>query len=747
MNSLTLIPRLLPALALCLSALGLVQPAAGDPPVTNDLVCQYDAGAGVATNASGEIQSWNDLAPNAHHGTPAGTPVLAPNQINSLPAAQLRGSWLDLAGTFFAKEQYVVVRSPYTNGWGGYGAFLGRASGRGSTYVLAVDRTTFWNDQPPESVSKNGVPIPWAQDGNYGFDVAPIYAYMILKITVNDNATNAASYQIGRVDGMSCDMDIAEIIGYGSPLSSDDEALVGGYLADKYDLETAYPTAPRAKIRAFGPGAVIDGTNILWTVPYGTDVTSLSPTYTLSTNATCDKTSGSTHDFTSPVTYTVVSSDELVTNVYTVTVTVTPISSAKQILTFGPGATIDQNTMTIAWVAPYGSDLTSLSPTYTLSEFATGYPPSGTIRDFTTPQTYTVVAQDLSSNDYTVNAIVWDITNAMACWYDAGEGVATNAGGRVQTWEDQSGNGHQATVGSHGAPALVPDDINGRPAVHLRGNNNILDCAGGMFTKEQYVVVRSPNDNWNGGGSFLGRASTEFLAVRASSYNLESGTKGFWRDHWPQDVSKNGTAVTFGPVGNTGFLLDIITNYMILKIIVDDTATAANLSNYPYYQIGQNETLGSCDMDIAEIMGYPAELNSSQETLVGRYLSDKYALATAYNLAPFIAITNIAGVTNLPTGTTALDIAGTNNEFTVDMWWSNSLGGGDTVPFSAPDWTFAATVVDGANFITVYGSNVAGNVASASATVNVVPEPAAMGAVVALVVWGIRLSAPMRRRN
>jgi hypothetical protein len=62
-------------------------------------------------------------------------------------------------------------------------------------------------------------------------------------------------------------------------------------------------------------------------VPYGTDVTALAPTFTLSTGATCTvggvaTVSGETRNFTNPVPYVVTSSDSLITNVYTVTVTV-----------------------------------------------------------------------------------------------------------------------------------------------------------------------------------------------------------------------------------------------------------------------------------------------------------------------------------------------------------------------------------------------------------------------------------------
>ncbi len=65
--------------------------------------------------------------------------------------------------------------------------------------------------------------------------------------------------------------------------------------------------------------ATISGTNISITLPYGTNVTALAPTYTLSYGANCNKASGSSQNFTSPVHYLVSASNGTVKD-YTVTV-------------------------------------------------------------------------------------------------------------------------------------------------------------------------------------------------------------------------------------------------------------------------------------------------------------------------------------------------------------------------------------------------------------------------------------------
>ena len=228
------------------------------------------------------------------------------------------------------------------------------------------------------------------------------------------------------------------------------------------------------------------------------------------------------------------------------------------------------------------------------------------------------------------------VSNGMVCWFDAST-ITVADGAQVNTWNDLSGNGHTATRVS-GNPVISISDIKydstatPKKGVHFRGTDDYYDCAGGMWVKEQYVVVRSPNPTWVGSGSFLGRKSDTFLAVRASSHNFFSGYTGFWDDELPAAVSKNGTVVSSsrGSMPRGGFELGRINDYMILKIIATNNASAANLAAYPFYQIGRTETLSGAEMDIAEIIGYETTLSTEDEAAVGAYLAQKYGLATTY---------------------------------------------------------------------------------------------------------------------
>ena len=168
---------------------------------------------------------------------------------------------------------------------------------------------------------------------------------------------------------------------------------------------------------------VINETNhtIGLTVPFGTPVTALVATFTLSPYAsakvnTVAQTSGTTpNNFANPVTYTVYAENNATMD-YTVTVTVLPGSSAKDItyfafLAYDPDVTcvINQVNNTITGTVPDGTNRAAMVATYTHSANSVvqiqnqGFQQSGlTVNDFRMPVVYEVIAQDNSSRIYTV---------------------------------------------------------------------------------------------------------------------------------------------------------------------------------------------------------------------------------------------------------------------------------------------------------------------------------------------------------
>lgn len=155
---------------------------------------------------------------------------------------------------------------------------------------------------------------------------------------------------------------------------------------------------------------------------FGTDVTSLVATFSLSTGATAivnavTQVSGTTtNNFTSIVNYTILAEDGTTTQNWIANVTVA-LNSAKDILTFsipeqtGPSI-INGTTHKVEIEVTNGTNTLSLIPTFTLSPGANVYvnsflQVSGTTpNDFSGPVAYDVVAEDGTSSGWDISVSV-----------------------------------------------------------------------------------------------------------------------------------------------------------------------------------------------------------------------------------------------------------------------------------------------------------------------------------------------------
>ena len=164
-----------------------------------------------------------------------------------------------------------------------------------------------------------------------------------------------------------------------------------------------------------GTAGVITGQNIAVTMPYGTNVTALTATFTttgqsVKVNNVAQVSGVTPNNFTNPVAYTVIAEDGSTQN-YTVTVTVAA-NSAKAITAFSlngtAGVISGQN---IAVTVPYGTDVTTLIATFTTTGQSvkvnnvaqvSGVTPN----NFTNQVVYTVTAEDGSTQNYTVTVTV-----------------------------------------------------------------------------------------------------------------------------------------------------------------------------------------------------------------------------------------------------------------------------------------------------------------------------------------------------
>jgi hypothetical protein len=151
---------------------------------------------------------------------------------------------------------------------------------------------------------------------------------------------------------------------------------------------------------------------IQFSLPPGVAVTSLVPTIVLPSGISITPTSGVPMDFSDPVTYTVTAQDKTRKD-YSVTVAVQP-SSEKTITSFkfskadNPTLQQDANAtisgLEIVCTLPAGVSLNVLKPSIEFNG-ASISPGSGIAADFTTPVTYTVIAEDGTVQNYIVQVM------------------------------------------------------------------------------------------------------------------------------------------------------------------------------------------------------------------------------------------------------------------------------------------------------------------------------------------------------
>ena len=275
--------------------------------------------------------------------------------------------------------------------------------------------------------------------------VTPTVADATATVKVNDTAVNSGSAS-GPINIPIEGINISVVV-------TAQNGLTDGYTINV--TRTAASTAKAITGFSFASPAATGTINevtktIAVTVPYGTVLTALKPTITVSPNATVSPASGVAQNFSTPVTYTVTAQNGS-TQSYVVTVTKAAASSAKEILTFGiNGGTTKINTAdkTIEVTVPSGTNVKQLKPTITVSPYATVSPASGVAQNFSTPVTYTVTAQNGSKQEYEVTVTV----KLGGSSNNSGGGGSSTFGGTLIKYKD----GGNVSDSSLGAKVQIP---------------------------------------------------------------------------------------------------------------------------------------------------------------------------------------------------------------------------------------------------------------------------------------------------
>ena len=266
------------------------------------------------------------------------------------------------------------------------------------------------------------------------------YSVTLAVFKSNIVPATSATFEVYLADGTTVATDLQD--GYKLICTAEDEVTTKTYIVNKNAFVNTETKVLTYSFAAQTGAATINETNQTVTVEvaYGTDVTTLIATYTLSTGATAKigtdvQESGVTaNNFTNPVVYTVIAEDAVTTQDWTVTVTVkAPNTDATLSDLKVDGATVTgfvASTLEYTVNYPYGTT-TVPAVAYTLNDVtataiqtdATVMPGATTVevtaQDGTTKKTYTVhFAWDAASTEayvtstvYTVDGTAGTITN------------------------------------------------------------------------------------------------------------------------------------------------------------------------------------------------------------------------------------------------------------------------------------------------------------------------------------------------
>ena len=214
-----------------------------------------------------------------------------------------------------------------------------------------------------------------------------------------------------------------------------DEAFVFGRalsVAEIGSLFTNAPNNPPAVPTSVTATSVSSGTvNVSWaadtnaasrTVSVTNTATSVEVTYNTAA-ATSYSVTGLTDS--TPYDFKVLATNALGSSAYSAIASATPgLSSAKDILTFlvpgKPDGVISGTNISVT--VPFGTDRTILAPTYSISASASQDAtfPSGSARNFENPQTYTITAENGTTQTYTVtvdvapdeSTLIWNVAGS-----------------------------------------------------------------------------------------------------------------------------------------------------------------------------------------------------------------------------------------------------------------------------------------------------------------------------------------------
>ncbi|WP_193323842.1 endonuclease, partial [Marinifilum sp. N1E240] len=202
-------------------------------------------------------------------------------------------------------------------------------------------------------------------------------------------------------------------------------------------------------------------------------------------------------------------------------------SSAKAITSFavdGKSATIDESAHTLSLTVPASANLASLSPTIEISAKASILPASGSTVDFTNPVTYTVTAEDGSTQAYEITIAKETVVTSSLLINELDCDQAKNDEGKEDTWEFI-----ELYDGGAGNSSL-----DGHVLVFYNGSND-----------ESYLTIDLSGNSTNAEGFFVvGNSAVANVGVTFADNKLQNGADAVALYKASESDFSNGTAFT-----------------------------------------------------------------------------------------------------------------------------------------------------------------------------------------------------------
>jgi len=312
---------------------------------------------------------------------------------------------------------------------------------------------------------------------------------------------------------------------------------------------------------------------------------------------------------------------------------------------------------------------------------------------------------------------------SVAMWLKADQGVTVDGNGYVTEWDDQTGNANTMTQpgGDTYAPLLVPNAINGMPALYFEATNlynymyaqpsaslaitgdmsvfavmnfNSLNASGSTIVSKATVSLPSPYDY------YVRSTAVQFYRGNGSVYGLVNGTSvpSTGVPHL-LGVLMQGTGVLHrldGTVNGTGTL---------------STTIADNPAQYVYIGARDDGT-NQFNGQLAEMIVLGATASTNDTVAIEKYLGAKYGLS----VAPTITQQPVAATNADQNGTLVVPaaVAGASPMFL--QWY-------DTNNVAVPGQTNATLVISNISAndsYYLYASNAFGSANSTTVAVTLV---------------------------